>query len=76
MSLYSMMMPILMAWGFYPILVTNILLEILLNTGNKYSVGNTDSSVPIPHVQDLENDGIEAQLEQMWNPEQNMLQPI
>ena len=34
----------------------------LPNTSNKYSGGNSDSTVPMPHVQELENDAIEARL--------------
>ena len=41
----------------------------LPNTGNKYSGENSDSTVPMPHVREQENDAIEARLEQMRHPE-------
>ena len=41
----------------------------LPNTGNKYSGENSDSTAPMPHVWEQENDAIEAQLEQMRHPE-------
>ena len=41
----------------------------LPNTGNEYSCRNSDSTVPMPHVQELENYAIEARLEQMRHPE-------
>ena len=47
----------------------------LPNTGNEYSVGNSNSIVPMPHVWELENDAIEAQLEQMQRSGKNMSQP-
>ena len=34
----------------------------LPNTGNEYSCRNSDSTVPMPHVQELENYAIEARL--------------
>ena len=47
----------------------------LPNTGNDYSGGNINSTVPMPHVREQENDAIEARLEQMRHPEKNMSQP-
>ena len=41
----------------------------LTNTGNKHSGENSDSTVPMPHVREQENDAIEARLEIMRHPE-------
>ena len=50
-------------------------LTSLLNTGNEYSGRNSNSTVPIPHIQELGNYAIEAQLKKIRHPEQNIPQP-